>query len=557
LAVQTPTQDVTATQKPTFTFNTHPDHYKHWRLEIDGPIAHLKMQVQEDGGLRDDYKLKLNSYDLGVDIELQDAVNRLRFEHPDVSVVCIESGLEGVFCAGANIFMLATSPHAHKVNFCKYTNETRNAIEEATARSGQRYVASVTGPCSGGGYELAMACEEIHLIHDRNSAVSLPEVPYLGVLPGTGGLTRLVDKRKVRRDRADIFCTLAEGIKGERAVEWGFVDFLHPSSTYKEKLAARLKELAGDGNGVKGITLNPIQPTVTENGLAYEHVALEFADEGRRATLHLKGPAAEDATIPPDPASLGSDWYALKFWRELEDAILQLRFNYETCGLISITSKGDPQNAIDLDDALGKHRDNWLVREVTLLIGRVLKRLDVTARSFFAIIEPGSCFAGSFLEIALAADRIYMLDDDDGKNTIGVSAMNGGVLPMGHGLSRLQNRFYGNDDAVAAVMERSGQTMDAGDANNLGLVTDAPDELDWEDEIRVAVEERMSLSPDALTGLEANLRFVGPETTESRIFGRLSAWQNWIFTRPNATGDAGALTSYGKPTQPKFDWRRT
>lgn len=538
-------------------FNTHPKTYKHWELHIEGPIAHLKMQVQEDQGLREGYKLKLNSYDLGVDIELADAINRLRFEHPEVSVVSIESGVQGIFCAGANIFMLGLSSHSHKVNFCKFTNETRNYIEEATSKSHQTYVASVTGPCSGGGYELAMACKEIHLIHDRKSAVSLPEVPFLGVLPGTGGLTRLVDKRKVRRDRADIFCTLGEGVKGERALEWGLVDFLHPSSSYQEKYEARLKELAGSGNTAKGIKLDPIVFEEQENLLKYQYVSLQVDPEKRQAKLHLKGPQAKDTEIPEDPTQLGSQWYAIKMWREFDDALLQLRFNYESVGLITITSEGDPKNVFKLDEALLKRKNHWLIREVLLFQGRALRRLDVTARSFFTLVEPGSCFAGSFLEIALASDRIYMLHDEEEKNMIGVSSLNGGEFTMAHGLSRLENRFFKDPKAVEKVMAHQGKMVNAKTAHDLGLTTAIPDELDWEDEVRVAIEERASLSPDALTGLEANIRFVGPETTESRIFGRLSAWQNWIFTRPNATGESGALTSYGKPTKPKFNWKRT
>jgi benzoyl-CoA-dihydrodiol lyase len=545
-----------ATQTEPIRFNTHPDKYHHLKLSIEGPIARIELNVQEDEGLRPGYKLKLNSYDLSVDIELDDAVNRLRFEHPEVAVVCIESQQNAVFCAGANIFMLGQSSHPHKVNFCKFTNETRINIEEATANSGQYYLAALNGIAAGGGYELALACAEIHLVDDSNSAVSLPEVPYLGVLPGTGGLTRVVDKRSVRRDRADIFCTVAEGIKGKRAVEWGLVDAVHPASVFRDKITERLQELAGKGHDAKGITLPPIEPKIDGSLLSYEYVTLAVDENARTATLTVKGPDAAAAQIPDDPAQLESDWYALRMWRELRDAILQLRFNYPTIGVVSLFSEGDPNHVIALDEALDKRNDHWFVREVLLQQRRTLKMLDITARTFYAQIVPGSCFAGSMLEIALASDRAYMQDDEDGENRIGISVANGGRFPMSHGLSRLQNRFYGVEDRVGAALARKGELIDAGDAYDLGLVTEIPDDIDWDDEVRVALEERVSLSPDALTGMEANLRFVGPETMESRIFARLSAWQNWIFTRPNAVGEKGALTSYGSPNNPEFDWSR-
>lgn len=545
-----------STQTDKIRFSTQPDRYKHLKLSIDGPIARITLNVQEDEGLRPTYKLKLNSYDLSVDIELDDAVNRLRFEHPEVSVVCIESGQDAVFCAGANIFMLGQSDHSHKVNFCKFTNETRINIEEATTRSNQTYVAACNGIAAGGGYELALACAEIHLIDDRNSTVSLPEVPYLGVLPGTGGLTRVVDKRKVRRDRADIFCTTAEGIKGKRAVEWGLVDFVHPTSVFKDNVNARLHELVTEPRGSKGVTLEPIEAEVDGGTYRYRYVVLEIDAKGRSAKLTIQGPSESDCKIPQDPVGRGSEWYALRMWRELRDAILQLRFNHNTVGVISVMTVGDPQTVLALDQALRDHERQWFVREILLQQGRVLKMIDVTARTFYALVLPGSCFAGSLLEIALASDRIYMLDDEDGENRIGVSALNGGEFLMYHGVSRLQNRFFGSDDAFKNVMARDGDLLGAPEAYDLGLVTEIPDDIDWEDEVRVAVEERASLSPDALTGLEANLRFVGPETMESRIFARLSAWQNWIFTRPNAVGEKGALTSYGKPNNPEFDWSR-
>jgi len=537
-------------------FNTQPDQYRHLRLSVDGPIARIAINVQEDEGLRPGYKLKLNSYDLSVDIELNDAVNRLRFEHPEVKVVCIESAQEAVFCAGANIFMLGQSDHSHKVNFCKFTNETRIIIEEATAKSGQYYLASCNGIAAGGGYELALACAEIHLVDDRNSAVSLPEVPYLGVLPGTGGLTRVVDKRKIRRDRADIFCTTAEGIKGKRAVEWGLVDAVHPSSVFKAKVDERLNELAGEARDLKGVALEPIEADVQGSNYNYRYVSIEIDETARVARLFIKGPSEADSKIPDDATQLGSEWYALRMWRELRDAILQLRFNFNTVGVISVVTTGDPKDVVALDEALHDRDDHWFVREVLLQQGRVLKMLDVTARTFYAEVLPGSCFAGSLLEVALACDRTYMLDDEDGKNVIGLSILNGGEFPMYHGMSRLENRFYEADDAFKNAMARSGELLDAGEAYDLGLVTEIPDDIDWEDEVRVAIEERASLSPDALTGLEANLRFVGPETMESRIFARLSAWQNWIFTRPNAVGEKGALTSYGQPNNPEFDWSR-
>jgi len=538
-------------------FHTHPDRYHHWKLEVEGPVAWLKMNVQEDEPLRPGYQLKLNSYDLGVDIELDNAVTRLRFEHPEVSVVCIESLLEKIFCAGANIFMLGQSSHPHKVNFCKFTNETRVNIEEATAKSGQTWVASLNGLAAGGGYELALACAEIHLIDDRSSAVSLPEVPLLGVLPGTGGLTRLVDKRKVRRDVADVFSTVAEGFKAKRALKHGLVDYTHPSSQYEEAIRSRLAELAGSGNDAKGIELDDVSPDVDGNTLAYRYVTVALEPEARSAKVTIKGPQASDAEIPDDPTSLGSGWYALRMWRELRDAILQLRLNYADIGLVTFETEGDAQQVLDLDAALEARADHWFVREVLLQQGRTLKMIDVTARTFFAIITPGSCFAGSLLEVALASDRSYMLDDPDQVNHVALGALNAGRLPMSHGLTRLENRFYGLDDKVKAALGRAGELLTPEDAMEIELITDALDDIDWDDEIRIVCEERRSLSPDALTGLEANLRFVGPETMESRIYSRLSAWQNWIFTRPNAVGERGALTSYGKPTQPEFDWSRT
>ncbi|HEX6790375.1 MAG TPA: 2,3-epoxybenzoyl-CoA dihydrolase [Candidatus Krumholzibacteria bacterium] len=544
----------TGTQRVNFT--TRPEQYHHWKLDIDGPVAWLRMKVSEDEGLRPGYKLKMNSYDLAVDIELDDAVTRLRFEHPEVSVVVIESLHDKVFCAGANIFMLSTSTHTHKVNFCKFTNETRINIEEATAKSAQKYVASLNGAAAGGGYELALACDEIHLIDDRNSAVSLPEVPLLGVLPGTGGLTRLVDKRRVRRDLADAFCTIAEGAKAKKALDWGLVDFVHPRSAYADNIKARVKELAGKGHDARGVALEDVEPEINGDTLAWRHVTLEARPGDRTARIVIRGPQASDARIPDDPATLGASWYALRMWRELRRAILELRFNYPTIGLVTFECEGDAAAVLALDEAVMGRKDHWFVREVMLQQARTLKMIDVTARTFFAVILPGSCFAGSLFEVALACDRSFMLDDPDRPNAIALSALNGGEFPMAHGLSRLQNRFYGSPESVGRALERAGELLDASTAQELGLITEAIDDIDWDDEIRMKVEERRSLSPDALTGMEANLRFVGPETMESRIYARLSAWQNWIFTRPNAVGEHGALTSYGKPHSPEFDWSR-
>ncbi|RME53144.1 MAG: benzoyl-CoA-dihydrodiol lyase, partial [Deltaproteobacteria bacterium] len=435
-----------------------------------------------------------NSYDILVDIELADAVTRLRFEHPEVSVVCIESAREDIFCAGANIYMLGLSSHPHKVNFCKFTNETRCNIEEATEKSGQYYVAAVSGGCAGGGYELALACAEIHLIDDRRSAVSLPEVPLLGVLPGTGGLTRLTDKRKVRRDLADVFCTTAEGVKGRRALEWKLVDYLHPSSTFRERVEARLHELA-ETRDLRGVELEEIEPRVEGDTFHYRYVTLDITPAQRRAKLTIEGPRPEDTRIPEDPTRLGSQTYALRMWRELADALLQLRFNYETVGVVTIHTTGDPTLAVALDEALVARKDHWFIREILLLQGRVLKMLDITARSFFALIEPGSAFAGALFEIALASDRAYMLDDPDRENRIALSSINAGLLPMANGLSRLENRFYGDPEAVKTALATRGEPLPPGRAWELGLVTGIPDDIDWEDETRVMIEERLSLSP--------------------------------------------------------------
>ncbi len=534
-------------------FETDPSRYRHMKLEIDGPIARIKLDVQENEGLRPGYELKLNSYDLSVDIELADAVNRLRFEHPEVGAVVIASAREGVFSAGANIFMLGSSTHAFKVNFCKFTNETRLAIEDATENSGQVYVAAVNGTASGGGYELPLACKEIYLIDDRKSAVALPEVPYLGVLAGTGGLTRLADKRKIRRDRADICATLAEGIKGKRAVEWGLVDAVIPSSRFEAEVDSRARRIAGTGHpDRRGIALEPLDPEVRADGVRYRHVRLALEPHSRVARLEVCVPDSLPR-VPEDPASAGAGWFPLRAFREIDDALLRLRFNHPEIGLVLITTRGRIETLLELDHQLVQHRDHWFVNEVVHHMKRVLKRLDVTAKSFFSVIDAGSCFAGSLFELAIASDRAYMLDADG--VAVALSEMNTGPLPMGNGLTRLESRFLGTPDQIARIPR--GQALQASDAQQHGLVTAAIDGLDWEDEIRLAVEERASLSPDALTGLESNLRFAGPETMETKIFGRLSAWQNWIFQRPNAVGPRGALTTYGQPQGAEFDWRRT
>ncbi|HTQ53008.1 MAG TPA: 2,3-epoxybenzoyl-CoA dihydrolase [Bryobacteraceae bacterium] len=526
-----------------YALETHPSQYRHWRLTVDPPLATLTLAVDEESPAVPGYKLKLNSYDLGVDIELADAVTRLRFEHPEVRAVVITGGLDRVFCAGANIHMLATSAHAFKVNFCKYTNETRLAIEDACAHSGQHYIAACNGTTAGGGYELALACEEIYLVDDGNSAVSLPEVPLLGVLPGTGGLTRVIDKRKVRRDLADVFATLAEGVKGKRAVEWRLVDGLFPKSRFQEAVRARALALAARETQPRGpgIVLEPLGPQVTPDAVRYRHVRLCLHRDQRTAELTIEA---------------GSDYDPLRAFRELDDALLRLRLYYDEIGLVILKTRGDLQAVLQSDASLFSQRADWLAHETLLLMARTLRRLDLTARTLFAVADEGSCFAGSLLEIALAADRIYMLRDSGGAVRMAASPLNGGLLPMTHGLSRLQVRFLA-DPPQAEKIAAASEPFATEAAEQAGLVTAAVDEIDWEDELRVAIEERASLSPDALTGMEANLRFAGAENPDSKIFGRLSAWQNWIFSRPNATGERGALTLYGKPERPQFNWRRT
>lgn len=540
-------------------FQTSPEQYRHWKLAVDGAIAHLSMDVQEDVTLVEGYKLKLNSYDLGVDIELADAVQRIRFEHPEVRVVVITSLKPRIFCAGANIYMLGTSSHAFKVNFCKFTNETRCAIEDDSGHSGRRYVAALNGTASGGGYELAIACDEIYLVDDGNSAVSLPEVPLLGVLPGTGGLTRLVDKRKIRRDRADVFSTLAEGLKGKRAKEWGLIDDYFPTSKFQEAVATKVNDLI-DGDKWKagpGIKLNAVQFTESDAGRDYKYVSLKLNREQRYADLTLRGPDGDLPTSPDEIQKLGDSYWPIQAYRELDDLLLHIRVNEPELGLVCVRTKGDSDRVLAVDQTLAEHADHWLIREITLNMARVLRRLDLTAKSFFTFVEPGSCFAGNLLELALASDRVYMLNDPEaGETEIAVSGLNGGPLPMSNGLTRLQSRFLGEPERLEEIfgLDRS---FDTEDAEELGLVTFAPDDLDWEDEIRVAIEERTSLSPDALTGMEASLRFAGPESMDTKIYGRLTAWQNWIFQRPNAVGEKGALTNYGKATQAQFDYKRT
>ena len=541
------------------TFETHPNDYKHWHLKIDGAIATLSMDVREDAGLSPDYKLKLNSYDLGVDIELADAIQRLRFEHPEVHAVIVTSVKERIFCAGANIVMLRESSHGWKVNFCKFTNETRLAIEDASRHSGIKFLAALNGICAGGGYELALACDRIVLVDDGNSAVSLPEAPLLGVLPGTGGLTRVVDKRKVRRDLADFFSTLVEGVKGKRAVEWRLVDAVYPTSQFKDAVQKEANALAAASDrpaSGRGITLTPLNPTVTDAAVTYSAVSLTFNRDKRTAELTVQAPSGPQPATPEEILKAGDQFWPLRAFRELDDALLRLRLNEPAIGTVVIRTEGELDAVLAIDSTLVAHQSHWLVREIIHFMKRTLKRMDLTSRSFFAYIEPGSAFAGCLFELALAADRSYMLSDPDQANLIALSPMNGGLLPMSNGLSRLQTRFLGEPDAPAALVAHDGP-FDPAEAAEAGLVTFAPDEIDWDDEVRLAVEARAAFSPDALTGLEANLRFAGPETMETKIFGRLTAWQNWIFQRPNAVGEKGALKVYGQQGRPEFDWKRT
>ncbi|MEP7058567.1 MAG: 2,3-epoxybenzoyl-CoA dihydrolase [Caldimonas sp.] len=543
-------------------YQTRPEIYKHWSLKFEGPVATLTMAIDEDAGLREGYKLKLNSYDLGVDIELADAVQRIRFEHPEVRTVIVTSGRDRVFCSGANIFMLGKSSHAWKVNFCKFTNETRNGLEDSSRESGIKFLAAVNGACAGGGYELAAACDEIILVDDRSSSVSLPEVPLLGVLPGTGGLTRLTDKRHVRHDHADIFCTTSEGVRGQKAKDWRLVDEVVKTQGFAQRVQERARELAAQSDrpaDAKGVALTPLQKTVAADSVTYPHVQIAIDRAARNATLTVKAPAGEQ---PNDIAAIeaaGSDWYPLQMARQLDDAILHLRTNELDIGTWILKTEGSVDAVLAMDATLDAQRRHWFVRETIGLLRRTLARLDVSARSMFALIERGSCFAGTLLEIALAADRSYMLalpDDAAAAPKIALSALNFGTYPMVSHETRLQRRFYGDAAEIGAARAATGNAIDADAAVALGLVTTAPDDIDWDDEIRIALEERASMSPDALTGMEANLRFAGAETMETRIFGRLTAWQNWIFIRPNAVGEGGALKVYGTGNKPKFDWNR-
>ncbi len=545
-----------------FFFDRAPDSYKHWKLSFDGSVATLALDVDETAGLVPGYALKLNSYDLGVDMELHDALQRIRFEHPEVGAVMLTSAKERMFCAGANIYMLGQSSHAWKVNFCKFTNETRNGIEDASANSGLKFLAAVNGTCAGGGYEVALACDEIWLVDDRSSVVSLPEVPLLGVLPGTGGLTRVVDKRKVRRDLADIFCTNADGLRADRAKEWGLIDAAAPPSEFKAKTRARAQELAAASDrpkDAKGVALPPLERHVAGQRIDYPWVAVEIDPAGRVATITVTAPDSPPAATPAAILAAGADWWPLAMARQLDDAILTLRLNYLDVGLWLLQTRGPAASVLAADAALEAHAGNWFVREVRGMLRRTLARLDVSARSLFAVVDQDSCFAGTLAELLLAADRSYMLDNSaEGGNEqprVTLSTANFGGYPTVAGRSRLVGRF--NDVAKAeALRPLIGQALGVEAARDAGLVTLTPDELDWEDELRLGIEERASLSPDALTGLEANLRFAGPETLESKIFSRLSAWQNWIFIRPNAVGEQGALKRFGSGSKANFDWQR-
>jgi benzoyl-CoA-dihydrodiol lyase len=545
-------------------FCTEPAKYRHWKLSFDATVATLAMDVDENGGLVPGYELKLNSYDLGVDIELNDAVQRLRFEHPEVRSVIIRSGKERVFCAGANIKMLGQSTHPHKVNFCKFTNETRNAIEDATENSRQFYLTAISGACAGGGYELALATDYIMMADDGSTNVSLPELPLLAVLPGTGGLTRLIDKRRVRRDRADFFCTTEEGMRGKRAVAWRLVDEVVPRTQLLEAASRKAEEFGARSdrpNDQRGIVLKPLERSITDSHIGYSHLEVEIDRENSAATFTVHGPTSASPAGLDGALTAGCDFWPLAIARELEDAILHLRANEETIRSWIFRTEGEITTVRSYDALLLAHPDHWLIREIRLYLKRVLKRIDVSSRSLFAIVEPGSCFHGTLLELALAADRIYMLSGKrEGEEipaaTVGLSEMNFGVLPMCNGLSRLQSRFLGEPDRITDLHSRVGDAIGTEQAEELGLATFTPDDIDWADEVRLAIEERAAFSSDALTGLEASLRFGGPETIESKIFARLSAWQNWIFQRPNAVGEKGALKLYGTGQRPEFDPRR-
>ena len=543
-------------------YQTHPSQYRHWKLKFEGPVATLAADFDEEAGLRPGYKLKLNSYDLGVDIELNDAVNRIRFEHPEVRTVVVTSAKDKVFCSGANIFMLGVSSHAWKVNFCKFTNETRNGLEDSSTHSGLKFLAAVNGACAGGGYELALACDEIILVDDRSSAVSLPEVPLLGVLPGTGGLTRVTDKKKVRHDLADLFCTSVEGVRGQRAKDWRLVDDIAKPAQFAAKVQERALQLAAGSDRPadgKGVALPPVARQIDADALRYPFVEVEIDRAKRTASFTVKGPAGVQPTDIAGIAAAGAAWYPLQMGRELEDAILEMRTNEPEIGTWLVKTQGDAAAVLAVDATLVAHQDHWLVRETIGLLRRTFSRLDLSSRSLFALIEPGSCFSGTLLELALACDRSYHLalpDDAVKAPKITVGDTNFGFYPMVTGQSRLQRRFYGEQPALDAVRAVAGQPLDADAAFAVGLVTANPDDIDWADETRIAIEERVAMSPDALTGMEANLRFNGPENMFTRVFGRLTAWQNWIFQRPNAVGEKGALKVYGKGDKAAFDWNR-
>ncbi len=545
-------------------FQTCPDHYRHWRVEYHGDVASLYMDVDETGGLMGDYPLKLNSYDLGVDIELADIVQRMRFEHPEVRVIVMQSGKSNVFCAGANIRMLAGASHSHKVNFCKFTNETRNTFENAEADSGQRYIAAIKGACAGGGYELALACNHIMLVDDSSSSVALPEVPLLAVLPGTGGLTRLTDKRKVRRDRADVFCTVEEGVRGQRAKEWNLVDEVIPNREFDESVMTRAQAFAKTSTVTgdrQGIALEPLDREFSDAGVRYSLVDVSIDRDAHKATITLKGPDKNTPATTDEVIAEGAQYYWLRLARELDDALLHLRFNENETGLLIFQTQGDTDLLLAHEKFLHTHSDHWLISEITHYWKRVLQRIDLTSRSMIALVENGSCFHGLLAEIIWSVDRAYMMegefeDDDRPEASLVLSAFNFGTVPMNNGLSRLATRFLDDEELLESLTKRVGEPLDAAAANDDGLVTEIFDDIDWEDELRIIMEERASFSPDAMTAMEANLRFAGPETMETRIFGRLTAWQNWIFTRPNASGEHGALQRYGSGVRGDYDKKR-
>ena len=549
-------------EAPRVDYQTAPSRYRHWALKFEGPVATLLADFNENAGLRPGYKLKLNSYDLGVDIELNDAINRIRFEHPEVRTVVVTSAKDKVFCSGANIFMLGVSSHAWKVNFCKFTNETRNGLEDSSKHSGLKFIAAVNGACAGGGYELALSCDEIYLVDDRSSAVSLPEVPLLGVLPGTGGLTRVTDKRHVRHDLADLFCTSVEGVRGQKAKDWRLVDEIAKPQVFAQKVQERALVLAAQSDRPadgKGVNLTPLNCAIEADALRYQFVTVQIDRAKRTASFTVRAPLAAQPTALEGIVAAGVAWWPLQMGRELEDAILSMRTNELDIGTWLIKTEGDAAAVLASDALMLANKDHWLVRETIGLLRRTFSRLDVSSRSLFAMVEPGSCFAGTLLELALACDRVYHLalpDDDARAPKITVGETNFGSFPMVTEQSRLQRRFYNEQPALDAVRAKAGQALDADAAFALGLVTSNPDDIDWDDELRIAIEERVAMSPDALTGLEANLRFNGPENMFTRVFGRLTAWQNWIFQRPNAVGEKGALKVYGKGDKAQFDWNR-